>query len=281
MSKIETVKPTDYLANFRRQKDESAKKALEKYRAENKDSMKDKPKSNELGRDAFLKLMVAQLKNQNPLDPKDNQAFVAQLAQFSTVEGIEKLNKTATGFESSMNSKNALQASSLVGRSVIVNGNKNGLLMPKGVVSGFSELPGSATNMVLSIQGKNGELLEKIKLGNHDAGAMSLRWDGYNLMMDGKVVKFDHSKLNRNEILKDDKGKPIMGPDGKPMTKPYPSGQYRFKLNAQMKGKSEDVQMQMSSKVDSVTMSANGKVTLNLTGGQSATMDKVKQILDI
>lgn len=281
MSKIETAKPTDYLANLRRQKDESAKKALEKYRAENKDSMKDKPKSNELGRDAFLKLMVAQLKNQNPLDPKDNQAFVAQLAQFSTVEGIEKLNKTATGFESSMNSKNALQASSLVGRSVIVDGNKNGLLMPKGVVSGFSELPASATNMVLSIQGKNGELLEKINLGNHDSGAMSLRWDGYNLMMDGKVVKFDHSKLNRNEILKDDKGKPVMGPDGKPMTKPYPSGQYRFKLNAQMKGKSEDVQMQMSSKVDSVTMSANGKVTLNLTGGESATMDKVKQILDI
>lgn len=281
MSKIETAKPTDYLANLRRQKDESAKKALEKYRAENKDSMKDKPKSNELGRDAFLKLMVAQLKNQNPLDPKDNQAFVAQLAQFSTVEGIEKLNKTATGFESSMNSKNALQASSLVGRSVIVDGNKNGLLMPKGVVSGFSELPASATNMVLSIQGKNGELLEKINLGNHDSGAMSLCWDGYNLMMDGKVVKFDHSKLNRNEILKDDKGKPVMGPDGKPMTKPYPSGQYRFKLNAQMKGKSEDVQMQMSSKVDSVTMSANGKVTLNLTGGESATMDKVKQILDI
>lgn len=270
----------DYLAKYRQDK-EASKKALAKYKVENKDSMKDKPKSNELGRDAFLKLMVAQLKNQNPLDPKDNQAFVAQLAQFSTVEGIEKLNKTATGFESSMNSKNALQASGMVGRSVIVEGNKNGLLMNKGVVSGFTNLSASASNMVLSIQGNNGQLLEKIELGSHDSGPMSLRWDGYNLMMDGQVVKLDHSKLKRNEILKDKDGKPVMGPDGKPMTKPYPAGQYRFKISAQVKGKSEDVQMQMSSKVDSVTMNANGKVTLNLTGGQSATMDQVKQVLDI
>lgn len=275
---------TDYLAKYRRQQakdSEATKKALEKYKVENKESFKSKPKSNELGRDAFLKLMVAQLKNQNPLDPKDNQAFVAQLAQFSTVEGIEKLNKTATGFEKSMSSKSALKASSMVGRSVIVEGNKNGMLMTKGVVSGYSSLPASASQMTLNIEGKNGQLLEKIDLGSHGAGSMSVRWDGYNLMMDGDVVKFDHSKLKRNEILKGKDGKPILGVDGKPMTKPYPPGQYRFKINATIGGKSEDVQMHMSSKVDSVTMTANGNFTLNLTGGQSATMDKVKQVLDI
>lgn len=283
MSKVNNS-ATDYLAKYRaQQKANSAatKKAMNKYKVENKESMKAKPKSNELGRDAFLKLMVAQLKNQNPLDPKDNQAFVAQLAQFSTVEGIEKLNKTATGFEKSMSSKSALKASSMVGRSVVVEGNKNGVLMPKGVISGFSNLPSSASEMTLSIEGKNGQLLEKIKLGSRGAGAMSVRWDGFNLMMDGKVVQFDQSKLNRNQILKDDKGKPILAANGKPMTKPYPPGQYRFKISATIGGKSEDVQMHMSSKVDSVTMNPNGNFTLNLTGGQNATMDKVKQVLDI
>ena len=59
--------------------------ALDQYR---KPSNSAEPKDNELGRDAFLELMVAQLNNQNPLEPTDNQAFVAQLAQFSTVEEI-------------------------------------------------------------------------------------------------------------------------------------------------------------------------------------------------
>ena len=82
----------------------SSNAVLDAYRTSSSTETKD----NELGRNAFLELMVAQLNNQNPLEPQDNQAFVAQLAQFSSVEGLDNLNTTA---ESIMNeyTSNAIQ----------------------------------------------------------------------------------------------------------------------------------------------------------------------------
>ena len=85
-------------------------------------------KSNEMGQDEFLKLMIAELNNQNPLDPQDNGEFIAQLAQFSTVEGLDKLNNTTETMSDGMRSSQALQASSLVGQSVIVEGNELGFI---------------------------------------------------------------------------------------------------------------------------------------------------------
>lgn len=238
-----------------------------------------KEKNNELGRDAFLQLMVAQLKNQNPLKPTDNQAFVAQLAQFSTVEGIGKLNTTAEGLSSRFNSSSALQASSLVGQNVIVEGNKNGLLLKNGIVSGYADVPGSATSMTLSIEDKNGSLLETIKLDNHEKGSMSVRWDGRHFMVDGKAVDVDPGQLKRKVYLKDKDGKEVLDDKGNKILVPYPPGEYRFKLSASINGKTEQLGMQMSSRVDSVTMGKGGNITLNLTGGQSAGMDKIKQVL--
>lgn len=70
---------------------------------------------NALGKDAFLKLLVTQLKNQNPLDPQDNSEFVAQLAQFSSLEGITTLNDSVTAIAGNYKSSQALQASSWSG----------------------------------------------------------------------------------------------------------------------------------------------------------------------
>ena len=256
----------------------SVNQVLDQYRTDTKS--KDEPKKNELGKNAFLELMVAQLNNQNPLEPTDNQAFVAQLAQFSSVEGIDNLNSTAESMMSQLNSTSALQASSLVGQSVIVDGNETGLLMGGGIVSGYSELQASAANMRLQIKSKSGELLEQIPLGNHGAGPMSIRWDGYNLMMDGEVQDIDHSQLNRQVFQKDEDGELVLDDNGNPIPVAYPPGEYKFEISASIGGKTEQVNMQMSSRVDSVTMSPSGQVTLNLTGGQRATMDEVKQILD-
>ena len=242
---------------------------------------REEDKSNELGRTAFLELMVAQLTNQNPLEPTDNQAFVAQLAQFSTVEGIDNLNKSNEQIVSQFSSQSALQASSLVGQSVIVEGNTTGLLLNGGVVSGFTEIPASATDMKLSITDENGQLLEQINLGNHGQGAMSVRWDGLNLMVDGDVVDLDPKLLNRQEYYTDENGDVVVDDAGEPVRKPYPAGEYVFELNANIGGSSEQLNMQMSSRVDSVTMTAGGGVTLNLTGGQRASMDQIKQILDV
>src|SRR5690606_682245 len=77
-------------------------------------------KSKELGKNEFLELLVAQLNNQNPLEPQENGEFIAQLAQFSQVEGVEKLNTRMEALLSGYQSSQALQASSLVGRKVIV-----------------------------------------------------------------------------------------------------------------------------------------------------------------
>ena len=80
--------------------------------------------SQSLGKDAFLQLLVTQLKNQNPLSPQDNGAFVAQLAQFSSLEGINTLNDSVNNISSNFSSSQALQASSLVGRSIIIQTDK-------------------------------------------------------------------------------------------------------------------------------------------------------------
>ena len=128
---------------------------LDQYRTPTQTEAKD----NELGRNAFLELMVAQLNNQNPLEPTDNQAFVAQLAQFSSVEGIDNLNDTAESMAAQFTSNAALQASSLVGQSVIVDGNTTGLLTNGGVVSGFTEVPAATGDMMLTIENKAGYVI--------------------------------------------------------------------------------------------------------------------------
>ena len=74
--------------------------------------------------DRFLKLLVAQMQNQDPLNPMDNAQVTSQMAQINTVTGIEKLNTTVQGLSSQFMQLQALQGASLVGRDVIVAGNK-------------------------------------------------------------------------------------------------------------------------------------------------------------
>jgi len=240
----------------------------------------DKPKSNEMGQDEFLKLMIAELNNQNPLDPQDNGEFIAQLAQFSTVEGLDKLNNTTEGMSDGMRSSQALQASSLVGQSVIVEGNDMGLLLNQGIISSFSDLPESATNLTLTIEDENGQLLEQIPLGNHEAGEMSIRWDGLNLMKDGEIVDLDYGQLNRQEFYVDENGEQVLDEAGKPIYAPYPPGEYSFKVSGGVGGKTEEFTTLMSARVDSVSLSSTGSATLNLAGGKRAGMDEIKQIVN-
>ncbi|MBE0509915.1 MAG: flagellar hook assembly protein FlgD, partial [Gammaproteobacteria bacterium] len=79
-------------------------------------------KTGELGQDEFMTLMLAQMKHQDPMNPMENGDFIAQLAQFRTVTGIDQLNNSFNGFSQTMQSSQALQASSLVGREVLVPG---------------------------------------------------------------------------------------------------------------------------------------------------------------
>jgi flagellar basal-body rod modification protein FlgD len=104
----------------------------------------------ELGQDDFLELMVAQLKNQDPMKPMESGEFLGQLAQFGTVNGIRSLQSSSKGLLSTLQSVQALQASNLVGRSVLVKG-EAGLWIKEGHLSGMIELPTQATTVQVMV----------------------------------------------------------------------------------------------------------------------------------
>lgn len=196
-----------------------------------------------LGKDAFLKLLVTQLKNQNPLEPQDNGEFVAQLAQFSSLEGITTLNDTVTGLASNYNSSQALQASSLVGRSVIAPGDKAVVDTTKSL-SGTVVVPSSVASATLKITDAAGKTVRTIDLGSQKAGNASFIWDGKN-----------------------DAGETV------------PAGTYTFGATTTIDGQSVALITNLPATVNSVTISqTGGELMLNLAGLGSVALSKVQTI---
>ena len=106
------------------------------------------PVEEDLDRNAFLKLFTAQLQNQNPLDPMKNEAFVAQLAQFSSLEATTKMSDSLDQFVSSQSGEKIMRGASLIGKSVFVNG----ATITQGggqVKSGFANLTDTADELTL------------------------------------------------------------------------------------------------------------------------------------
>lgn len=126
--------------------------------------------------DRFLKLLTTQLKNQDPLNPMDNAQMTSQLAQISTVDGIEKLNATLQKLLSSTVDAEAMQAAALVGHQVMVAG--GGLNLTDGGAAGGVELIAAADQVVLTIKDPNGLSVKTIDLGDLGAGVHNYVWDG-------------------------------------------------------------------------------------------------------
>lgn len=126
--------------------------------------------------DRFLKLLMTQLKNQDPLNPMDNAQMTSQLAQISTVDGIEKLNATLQSLVSSSNDSEALQAAALVGHQVMVAG--RGLQLTGSGAVGGVDLAGNADEVTVTIKDANGLMMNTLKLGALDAGVHNFVWDG-------------------------------------------------------------------------------------------------------
>lgn len=207
-----------------------------------------KKNNNELGQAAFLELMITQMNNQNPLSPQDNSEFVAQLAQFSSVEGLERLNKTFNSFMSN----NALQASSLVGRSVTVESDKS-TLTKGGIVSGSADLAYSTDNLKMNIYDESGALVQKIPVGKVSQGEMVFRWDGQNLEVNGELLDWEAGDAAAA------------------------AGEYKFEITADQNGKNEALKTSLSANVNSVTIGENGALILNLAGVGAVDASKVKQ----
>lgn len=133
-------------------------------------------------RESFMTLLITQLQNQDPLNPMENSEMTSQLAQINTVSGIEELNSTLEGITSQMDANQALQASGLIGKGVMVPGKHvlleqdsdgNSYTTPFGV-----ELAEPAKNVKATIVGDGGQVIRRFDLGSVDAGVQSFEWDG-------------------------------------------------------------------------------------------------------
>jgi flagellar basal-body rod modification protein FlgD len=205
----------------------------------------------ELGSDDFLALMVAQLENQDPTKPMDNMQFIAQLAQFGSVSGIQELNDAFGGLSSALTGNQALQAASLVGRDVVTETNVGTLrefVDANGDVQGFLdatvEFGGSTSGGNLLIQDMTGRLVYSTALPPSQ-GDLKVRWDG--LDSDGNAL---------------------------------PPGRYRVSAEAMINGQSQSVSVHAHQQVQSVAVDGTtGQLTLELGDGSDVTIDEVLAFL--
>jgi len=127
----------------------------------------------------FLKLLVTQLNNQDPLNPMQNAELTSQLAQMSTVSGIEKLNTSVSGLVNQNSASQVLQAASMIGYSVLSPGNE--LAVAKDKQTAFAvELPTSAADVTVQITNADGKVVRTMELGFMPEGVNGVTWDGKN-----------------------------------------------------------------------------------------------------
>lgn len=124
----------------------------------------------------FLTMLTTQLKNQDPLNPMDNAQMTSQLAQISTVDGIERLNATLSKLIDGQNQSQTYQAAALVGHGVLVPGSS--MTLASGVAVAGVDLSGPADKVSVEIRDSNGLLVRNVELGSQEAGALTFAWDG-------------------------------------------------------------------------------------------------------
>ncbi|XPF93768.1 flagellar hook assembly protein FlgD [Colwellia sp. RE-S-Sl-9] len=196
-----------------------------------------------LTQEDFFSLLTAELAHQDPTKPTDNNEMISQMTAFSTTDGVAQLNESFTSFAASMSSSQALQASSLVGRSVLVDDNTFG--MSEGdTVNGKIITDQDASNVNIYVENTAGEIIQTVAVGNMTAGEASFTWNG----LDGNGD-------------------------------PAPTGAYRFRVAGLVDGQASELQAMSYRKVDSVTLAgAGGDIVLNLNGGSSMALKDVVEV---
>lgn len=201
------------------------------------------PKKKELGQADFLTLLTTQMKAQDPTNPMDSQQFLAQLAQFSTVQGIQDLQKTVTSLASSLAAGQSLQASQLVGHAVLVPGSSGQLTTDGGMV-GAVDLAQQVPDLSIKIYDSGGTQVRTIHLDDQPAGLVDFKWDGLN----------DHGAG-------------------------VAAGQYQLSAEGTVDGTATKFDTYTLAKVQSVSTNASdGTITLNTDSAGAVAVDKVRQI---
>lgn len=126
--------------------------------------------------DRFLRLLVTQMKNQDPLNPLDNAQVTTQLAQISTVSGVDKLNATLQMLADSFAADQSLQAATMIGRGILAPGSS--LALENGVAIGGVELPQTVDRLIVTIRDSAGIAVHRMDLGPQPEGVVAFRWDG-------------------------------------------------------------------------------------------------------
>jgi len=196
-----------------------------------------------LTQEDFFALLTKELSYQDPTKPVENNEMISQMTAFSTTDGVTQLNEQFTDFASSMSSGQALQASSLVGRSVMVEDNSF-------TQAGGEEIKGKlvtdepASNVVIYVENAAGERVQTVPVGSVPSGESAFTWDGTEAS--GYAA---------------------------------PAGEYRFRIAGIVDGKSTELSAMTYRKVDSVTLAgAGGSILLNLNGGSSMALSDVVEV---
>ena len=200
--------------------------------------------NSDMGEDAFMKLIIAQMENQDPLKPMENTEFMSQLAQFKSVTGIDELKLSVEKMAGALQSNQALQASSLVGRWVEVP-SANNFLWDEVGMAGNMELPVNSTNVQVLIKDSTGQTVKTLALGEQTAGSVAYQWDG-------------------------------VGEDGAV----YSPGEYTVEAIASIDGDAESLKTNTFVPVESVLMGRAGEaMRINTAGLGEIKLSTVKQIM--
>lgn len=151
--------------------------------------------------DQFLTLLVAQLKNQDPTQPMDNAQLTSQMAQISTVSGIEKLNSTVESVTSQFASMQMLQGATMIGHTVLSEGNTMSLTKEGKGTAAF-DLEASASNATVTITNAAGQVVDTLDLGTAAAGRNYFTWDGSQYAGDTSSLRFKVTATNGTAQVK-------------------------------------------------------------------------------
>lgn len=198
----------------------------------------------QLNQEDFFAMLTEQLANQDPTKPVDNDQMVAQMTSFTMADGISQLNEKFESFASSMTSNQALQASSLIGQNVLVQGNVGFMANDSSGLSGVVVNEETVQNMTITIQNQFGEVIKTIDAGTQTAGNIQFEWDG-----------------------NDQRGNPMQ------------AGEYIISATGEVNGEGVQLNTAVNRHVGSVSLAGSGQgVILNLDGDVSINLDDVIQI---
>ena len=195
-----------------------------------------------MGQKDFLTLFTTQLKCQDPLDPVKNEAFVAQLAQFSQLEATTSMDQTLKNYVESMAGERMMSSTSMIGKTVSVP-DAPAVVQAGKPVQGFVTLPTGADGVKLQVFNDKGQQVVTQNLGSQKIGDMPLVWDG-----------------------KSDTGAQV------------PDGFYTFRATVVSQGKTTTPSVNILSTVTGVNQQADKTILLEVAGGKSVKLSDVQRI---